>query len=175
MRTHHSSRQLAVAVSLLVFTSGCVRHGWPTLTTGDTWSVTTSERGRRSARVAQGQSASRSAYLEDERTGAAIAPSRVRELEKPSSVGFVVGGLLLGLVSGILVGGGLTLWAQSRDGVGPNFSPLNGLLWGQAAAAALVGLVAGGMLGALLGAPVRYVVPEGSERIENERSLSPAE
>ena len=170
MRTHHSSRQVVVAFSLIVCTSGCVRHGWPTLTAGDRWSVSTSEQGRRSARVTQGQSAAFPASLEDERTGVAIAPSTVRELEKPSRVGFVGGGLLLGLVSGILVGGGLTLWAQSRDGVGPNFSPLNGLLWGQGAAGALVGLVAGGMLGALLGAPVRYVVPEGSEPAQ---SLSP--
>lgn len=149
-----------VALSLLVVTSGCVRHSWPALKAGDTWSVLTSERGRRSARVAEGQSAPFLAYLEDERTGATIAPSTVRELEKPWGVGFVVGGVLLGLVSGVLVGGWLgSLSTQPSGSLSYSLDVL-----AARAAGGFMGLIAGGMVGALLSVfTVRYLVPEGSE------------
>ena len=163
MRTQHS---VVVALSLLVVTSGCVRHGWPTLKAGASWDVVRSDGSAQRARVAKGQSAPFPAYLEDTANGAAIQPSTVRELRTPFSVGLVVGGALLGLLSGALVGGVLgDLVGRSRP-PGGRFSNFFGTFFDVLAGSglgALVGVVLGGTTAALLDFPVRYVVPEGSE------------
>lgn len=178
MRTHPSSKQLVVALSLLVFTSGCVRHGWPTLKAGASWDVVHSDGSAQRARVSQGQSAPFPAYLEDAASGAAIQPSAVRELRKPLSPGFVVGGVLLGLLSGALVGGVIgDAVGRSRPPSGPFsfdfFGTLIDVLVGSGVGA-LVGGVLGGTTAALLDFPVRYVIREGSAP-EQSLSLRPAE
>lgn len=164
-----------VALSLLVFTSGCVRHGWPTLKAGASWDVVHSDGSAQRARVAKGQSAPFPAYLEDTANGAAIQPSTVRELRTPFSVGLVVGGALLGLLSGVLVGGVLgDLAERSRPPTGgwSGFGGIDTFIYVLAGSGlgALVGVVLGGTTAALLGFPVRYVIPEGSEPAQ---SLSP--
>ena len=163
MRTQHS---VVVALSLLVVTSGCVRHGWPTLKAGASWDVVHADGSAQRARVAKGQSAPFPEYLEDTANGAAIQPSTVRELRTPFSVGLVVGGALLGLLSGALVGGVLgDLVGRSRP-PGGRFSNFFGTFFDVLAGSglgALVGVVLGGTTAALLDFPVRYVVPEGSE------------
>ena len=166
MRTHHASGLVVVAVSLLVFTSGCVRHGWPTLKAGASWDVVHSDGSAQGARVAKGQSAPFPAYLEDTANGGPIQPSTVRELRKPFSVGFVIGGALLGLLSGALVGGVLGDLAGRSRPRGGQFSNFFGTFFDVllgSGVGSLVGGVLGATTAALLDFPVRYVVPAGSE------------
>lgn len=168
MRTHQAvQRVVVIGFSVLLGTSGCVRHGWPTLKAGDAWAVVNADGRETAARVVQAQSAPFPVSFEGLRDGNTIEASSVRGLRKPFSVGSVIGGAFLGLIAGCLVGG-LTGDAvgRSRPSSGrysfPSLSRAIDVLSG-VGSGSLLGLVVGAAAGSLFGMPVTWLVPEGSE------------